>query len=315
MNEEKVTQEQLQLVSFFLGGEEYALNSKLVQQIIELREITPIPQSPDFMEGVINLRGEIIPIINLHLRLGLEKKPSDEKNRIIIIESRGSMMGFICDLVSRILRISPSQVGPVPRLTKEGVKSFEFLLGVGKLEEGLLLIIDVDKILNEEQRKQLSVKKEEKKILEREVPTLQLVSFSLADEWYALELREVQEVMKLPEITPVPSTPSFIKGVINLRGNIVTVVNIKQFLGLKDKKEEEKERRIMVIKAEEKTCGLLVDSVSQVLRLPESAILPPLSTIEEVSLEYIKGECQVFDKLLILLNWEKIVNALAAAVG
>ncbi|PIU65138.1 MAG: chemotaxis protein CheW, partial [Armatimonadetes bacterium CG07_land_8_20_14_0_80_40_9] len=94
MDEEKVTQEQLQLVSFFLGGEEYALNSKLVQQIIELREITPIPQSPDFMEGVIDLRGEIIPIINLHLRLGLEKKPLDEKSRIIIIESKGSLMGF-----------------------------------------------------------------------------------------------------------------------------------------------------------------------------------------------------------------------------
>jgi len=308
-----VTQEQLQLVSFFLGGEEYALNSKLVQQIIELREITPIPQSPDFMEGVIDLRGEIIPIINLHLRLGLEKKPLDEKSRIIIIESKGSLMGFICDLVSKILRISPSQIGPVPRLTKEGVKSFEFLLGVGKLEEGLLLIIDVDELLTEEQRNQLSVKREEKKMLEGEVPTLQLVSFSLADEWYALELREIQEVMNLPKITPVPSTPSFIKGVINLRGNIVTVVDIRQFLGLEDRKEK-KERRIMVIKAEEKTCGLLVDSISQVLRLPESAILPPLSTIEEVSLEYIKGECQVFDKLLILLNWEKIVSSLITAV-
>jgi purine-binding chemotaxis protein CheW len=137
---------QLQLVSFYLGGEEYGLEILRVQEIIRMMNLTRVPNSPDFVEGVINLRGKVIPVVGLRKRFGLEARPHDKQSRIVVVEVHGSVIGFVVDSVSEVLRIPADTVDPPPRLAKV---DREFVSGVGKLENRLLLLLDVNRLMTE----------------------------------------------------------------------------------------------------------------------------------------------------------------------
>ncbi len=136
----------LQLVSFHLGGEEYGLEILRVQEIIRMMNLTRVPNSPEFVEGVINLRGKVIPVIGLRKRFGLEPRPHDKQSRIVVVEVSGAVIGFVVDSVSEVLRIPADTVEPPPRLAKT---EREFVSGVGKLENRLLLLLDVNRLMTE----------------------------------------------------------------------------------------------------------------------------------------------------------------------
>lgn len=138
--------ELLQLVGFHVGGEEFALDILRVQEIIRLQELTRVPSSPKFMDGVMNLRGKIIPVITLRKRFGLELVPPDKQTRIVVVEIRGAVLGFIVDSVSEVLRIPADTVEPPPRLAKV---DREYVSGVGKLDDRLLILLDVDRLMED----------------------------------------------------------------------------------------------------------------------------------------------------------------------
>jgi purine-binding chemotaxis protein CheW len=138
------TGELLQLVGFHVGGEEFALDVLRVQEIIRLQELTRVPNSPEFMEGVMNLRGKIIPVIALRKRFGLDLVPSDKQTRIVVVEVKGTVLGFVVDSVSEVLRIPADTVEPPPRL---GKVDQEYVSGVGKLDDRLLILLDVDRLM------------------------------------------------------------------------------------------------------------------------------------------------------------------------
>ena len=133
----------MQIVSFRLGDEEFGIDILRVQEIIRLQDLTHVPNSPDFVEGVINLRGSVIPIIALRKRFGLPEEAHDRQTRIIVIEIEGMVLGFIVDSVSEVLRIPVSTVVPPPRL--ERIER-EFVSGVCKLDDRLLILLDVDQV-------------------------------------------------------------------------------------------------------------------------------------------------------------------------
>ena len=137
--------ELLQLVSFHVGGEEFGLNILRVQEIIRVQQLTRVPNSPDFVDGVINLRGKVIPVVALRKRFGLEDMPHDKQTRIVVIEVRGLILGFIVDSVSEVLRIPADTVEPPPRL---GKVEREYVSGVGKLDNRLLILLDVDRLMS-----------------------------------------------------------------------------------------------------------------------------------------------------------------------
>jgi purine-binding chemotaxis protein CheW len=137
--------ELLQLVSFHIGGEEFGLDILRVQEIIRVQQLTRVPNSPDFVDGVINLRGKVIPVIALRRRLGLEDIPYDKQTRIVVVEVRGTVLGFIVDSVSEVLRVPSETVEPPPRL---GKVDREYVSGVGKLDNRLLILLDVDRLIN-----------------------------------------------------------------------------------------------------------------------------------------------------------------------
>ncbi len=148
-------EEMLQLVSFKLGDEEFGVDIMQVQEIIRMQEITSVPNAPEFVEGVINLRGRVIPIIDLRKRFGLEEKSHDKATRIIVVKVDDLTVGLVVDEVSEVLRIPADTVEPPPPIVA-GVES-EYIRGVGKLEDRLLILLDLSKTLSKEEKASLQL--------------------------------------------------------------------------------------------------------------------------------------------------------------
>lgn len=150
MKQTKDNQELLQLVSFHIGEEEYCVDILKVQEIIRMMQITRVPNLPDFTEGIINLRGRVIPIIDLRVRLGMAKKEHGGNTRIIVVEMNNKTIGFIVDSVSEVLRI-PKSITEAPPELVAGINS-EYITSIGKLEDRLLILLDLEKVLSDEEK-------------------------------------------------------------------------------------------------------------------------------------------------------------------
>ncbi|MBE9536484.1 MAG: protein phosphatase CheZ [Proteobacteria bacterium] len=135
-----------QLVSFRLGEEEFAVDILKIQEIIRMMEITCIPKSPDFVEGVINLRGNVVPIIDLRKRFALPSENIGKNTRIIVMDVGGRIVGFIVDAVSEVLRLPASSIEPAPSMIG-GIDS-DYISGVGKLENRLLILLNVCRVFD-----------------------------------------------------------------------------------------------------------------------------------------------------------------------
>jgi len=151
--QKKETTELLQLVSFFIEDEEFAVDILYVQEINRMLQVTKVPNAPDYVNGVINLRGRVIPVINLRLRLGMPRKEPDKNTRIIVMEVDEKTVGFIVDSVNEVLRI-PQDVTEAPPSLAMGINS-DYIKSVGKLEDRLLILIDLEKILSKEENVEL----------------------------------------------------------------------------------------------------------------------------------------------------------------
>ncbi len=139
------SKEVLQLVTFRLGNEEFSLDILKVQEIIRHMDLTRVPKTPDFVDGVINLRGRVIPVLDLRKRFGLPKDENTNETRIIVVDVDNRTVGLKVDAVSEVLRLPADTVEPPPAIIT-GVES-EYIKGVGKLDGRLLILLDVAKIL------------------------------------------------------------------------------------------------------------------------------------------------------------------------
>src|SRR5208283_5160918 len=137
--------ELLQLVTFNLGNEEFAVAILKVQEINRMKEITRVPNSPPYVEGVINLRGKVIPVVNLRRKFGLDPKENNEQTRIMIMDIQGITMGLVVDSVSEVLRIPSKTVEPTPPMASN--ISAEFIKGIAKVDERLIILLDMDRLL------------------------------------------------------------------------------------------------------------------------------------------------------------------------
>lgn len=144
-------------------------------------------------------------------------------------------------------------------------------------------------------------------ITQQAAGSLQIVSFQLAKEEYGIEITRVQEIILMGEITRVPQTPVYIKGLINLRSTVIPILDLRLRFGLEDSKITD-ESRIMVINVQGKTIGIIVDAVSEVLRISTEQISPPPPTVVGLGQEYLTGLVQFENRLLILLEIDKILS-------
>jgi len=152
-NNQNELNELLQLVSFKIGGEEFGIDILKVQEINRMMQITKVPNAPFFVEGVVNLRGRIIPVVNLRTRLNMEKINEDNRTRIIVVDLTGITIGFVVDEVNEVLRIPKSITEPPPAMVA-GIDS-DYITAVGKLEDRLLILLDLEKVFSVEETKAL----------------------------------------------------------------------------------------------------------------------------------------------------------------
>ncbi|SFM96590.1 chemotaxis protein CheW [Thermodesulforhabdus norvegica] len=146
---------------------------------------------------------------------------------------------------------------------------------------------------------------------ERREKTRQLITFSVSEEEFAVDISQVQEVIRLPNITVVPNAPDFIEGVIHLRGRIVPVIDLRKRLRLSRSAEPvsyDKYTRVLIILHEGKLIGFIVDKVTEILKIPESAVRPtPELVLEHTGAEYFDGVVREDDRLIILLNLQRVL--------
>ena len=152
-----ISDDSQQLVSFVVGHELFGVSILAVQEIIRMETITPIPNAPEFIEGVINLRGKVIPIVDLKKRLNIisESQGEKEKKRILVIEVAERIIGFIVDAVSEVMKITTESIEPPPDIVVAGVES-EYIQGVSKLDDNLLILLDFGKIFQNREVETLS---------------------------------------------------------------------------------------------------------------------------------------------------------------
>ena len=147
----------LQFVSFNIGNEEFAVDILKVQEIIKLTELTKIPNAPNFIEGIVNLRENVVPAIDLRTKLNFPKKMYDSKTRIIVITKENRTLGLIVDEVHEVLRISKRVIEPPPKIISK--INLDIISGLAKLEGRLIIILNIEKIFNEEEINKLKTVK------------------------------------------------------------------------------------------------------------------------------------------------------------
>lgn len=146
-NSEANQSNQLQLVTFELAGEEFAVDILAVHEIKRMMELTRVPQSPPDVDGVINLRGKIIPVVDLRRKFGFPVQERTSHNRIIVVEVEKRVLGFIVDRVNQPLYLDRSRVEPAPAMVCS-IES-DFIAGVGKLEDRLIILLDIQRLFRD----------------------------------------------------------------------------------------------------------------------------------------------------------------------
>ncbi len=151
-------------LTFFLDGEEYGLEILKVREIIGMMNITPVPRTPDFIRGVINLRGKVIPIVDLRLKFGMESIARTDETCVIVVQAAGIQMGIVVDKVSEVLDIAGDDIEDAPSFGTD--VDTEYILGIGKSQGRVKLLLDIDKVLSEKdataiKKAAASIKKEE----------------------------------------------------------------------------------------------------------------------------------------------------------
>ena len=135
----------IKLVTFFLKNEEYGLPISQVQEINRVTEITKVPNSPEHVKGVINLRGKIVPVIELNLRLNLGETEIDKNSRIVLVEHGPKVLGLMVDKVAQVLNISPDQIEDAPEEVLQ--ISENFVKGIGKIDDRMIILLELEKVI------------------------------------------------------------------------------------------------------------------------------------------------------------------------
>jgi len=136
-------------LTLFLEDEQYGLDIKMVKEIIAMMRTTAVPKTPNFLEGVMNLRGNIIPVVNLRKKFSMEERKTDERTAIVIVGIQGNDIGFIVDRVEEVIAVEESQYSEAPQF---GTKvDTEFVSRMARVESGVTMILDLDKVFSEEE--------------------------------------------------------------------------------------------------------------------------------------------------------------------
>jgi purine-binding chemotaxis protein CheW len=163
LKEKDISSYEGKFLTFVLGNEEYGIEILRVREIIGIMEITPVPQTPDYVKGVINLRGKVIPVIDQRIKFSMPEVEQTQETCVIVVEVKESLIGILVDNVSEVLDIGREEIEATPQFGKE--IDTQFIMGLGKTKGKLIILLDIEKVLSTEVIKmveELSREKEEK---------------------------------------------------------------------------------------------------------------------------------------------------------
>jgi purine-binding chemotaxis protein CheW len=333
---------ELAILGFRLGRREFGLDIHCVQRIVRMVEVTELPHAVPFLQGVVDVMGLVVPVISLRRLFGMPSLPISLEGHIIISEVRGRALGLIVDSVTDLGTVSRTMIDPPDQITPLR----DFLLGVARLQNKISFLLKPQRlveiletsqsplardptapwpgppealepaephppVLPEETRIRTILHQRAEELSRKperdDTPRRQLLTFSLGEESYGVDTASVRTIVGNPQIVAVPSSPGYVAGVINLRGEILTVVNLRRFFGLPESSTPRK-GQVVVTERQRNCVGFIVDAVHDVIELPTDIIERPLSTIEKIRADYIEGEARLEDRLLGILRLEAAMS-------
>lgn len=279
--------DELQLVSFEVADQEYAMAIEDVQEIVQIpEEIIHIPHSESHVMGIMTLRNRLLPLVNLRRMFDLASRDNDDHSRIVVVSLGSSSVGIVMDSVNEVLRVAKSDVDAMPALlARDG--DLADISEICRLNNGkrLVSIISADNLfrhsavkealttvetLSDDTMQQTAADADDEILDDDE----QVVVFRLGKEEFGVPIDSVQEIVRVPEeLTHVPKAPPFVEGVINLRGSVLPVIDLRRRLGMAVVERSDRQRVMVFLIAGMRT-GFIVDSVAEVLKIHKNSIEP-----------------------------------------
>jgi len=313
-NSESIDEEQL--VSFLLEEEEYAIGIMKVKEIIRVPQIVKVPNCEAYIDGVVSIRNNLLPIINLRTYFGMGHLELNDQTRILVVDMGTFVAGIMVDRISEVLRV-PSDVIQAP--PKFSVESEEQLKGVAKLDNGkrMILILDPSKFISEDEMNALCdfSEAQEQELHDNDNTNLsldeeKLVTFKIDMEEYGVKIANVQEINRMTDITKIPGAPYYIEGIVNLRGNVIPALDLRRLFKLEEKQITDSSR-IIIVDLGGKRTGIVVDSVSEVLKLEKRLIeTTPDILSSGVARDYVEGVGKLQDgkRMILILDICKVLS-------
>lgn len=298
--EDELNLDELQLVSFEVAGQEYAAPIDRVQEIVQAPlEFTTLPHAPAAVLGVMVLRSRLLPLLSLRALFGLENMGVQEHHRVVVLQLSGNVaVGVVMDRVNEVLRVPRSVQEPVPAVFSNS-RSVRHVQSMCRLNDGkrLVSILEINSLLDYTSAAIQSLGQDAGVELQTANSTQmdtegdemegegQVVVFKLGDEEFGVDIHSVQEIVRVPEqLTRIPQAPSFLEGVINLRGSVLPVIDQRSRMGIHTGERHDRQR-IMVYLMNGVRTGFIVDSVTEVLRLdPKDVSDTPSGGLHDIAL-------------------------------
>ena len=304
--------EEEQLVIFNIGIGEYAFNINCVKEIIRLPNIMKVPNTPSYIEGVLSIRNQLLATVNLGKLIGVDYKEIDEYSRVVIINKESLSFGMIVDRVSNVIRVQK-------KLFKENslIGNNSYIKGIFNLDDGkrLIMVIEPHKLISLEEIKGISdvdhkktANDQSSDVGEEDDNFEHIVIFRLGDEEYGIEINNVQEINVMSEVTRFPSAPIFIDGMVNLRGDIIPILNLRKLFTAHDSADYDA-GKFLVVESLNRRIGIMIDSASEVLRLSKR-YLEEAPEIFDGNDKYIEKIAKLNDgkRIILILNLKEVLS-------
>lgn len=278
-----------QHVTFSVAGEMFAVPMGPVQEIIRMPEVAQLPLAPAVLDGLANLRGRVLPIINLRRLFGCPVQAHDDATRAVVIQI-GQPLGFVVDHVASVINVEAGELEPASAI--QSVVATDYLTGVIKRARAdgghdLMMVLDFERLVSAHFNQLDRLRHDDGRAAsanqvglgdadalvddEQSTDELRLVSFSVAGQEYGIDIADVQEIVQVPErISALPNVPSHVLGLISLRQRLLPLVSLRGLFGLPDLDHSESHRIVVIALPGGAQVGLVTDSVKEVLSVPAS---------------------------------------------
>jgi purine-binding chemotaxis protein CheW len=316
-----------QYVTFDVAGEMFAVPMAPVQEIIRVPAVARLPLSPPALDGLANLRGRVLPIVNLRRLFNTEPRPHDDATRALVI-NLGQPLGFVVDRVASVVSVEPGEIEAVSAIST--VVQTDCLTGVIKRRASdgstqMMLVLDFQQLISAQFSSAAQGHASEAGRSLDSAPAqaadqrdaaasddLRLVSFMVCQQEYAIDIAAVQEIVQMPgRVTALPNTPRHVLGVISLRQRLLPLVSLRCLFGLPDQAPDEQHRIVVVALPNGHQVGLVTDSVKEVLSVPRhQAEAMPGVLARDQRLEEFESICRLDDgkRLVSIIATDKLLG-------